>query len=92
MSSPHSPPHFIVYADVQGTGSSSPRMRTQNMGGGGNGEIDPVEDVLLAGLEQLAQKTHVITRWADEMYEFVKSVPQSASFFLVTPLLPLVRY
>jgi len=44
--------------------------------GGGTGEIDPVEDVLLAGLEQLAQKTHVITRWADEMYEFVKSVPQ----------------
>jgi len=67
-------------------------MRTQNMGGGGNVEIDPVEDVLLAGLEQLAQKTHVITRWADEMYEFVKSVPQSASFFLVTSLLPLVRY
>jgi hypothetical protein len=43
------------------------------------GEIDPVEDELLGGLEQLAQKTHVITRWADEMYEFVKSVPQSAS-------------
>ncbi|KAN0114315.1 Protein kinase-like domain containing protein [Russula decolorans] len=74
MSSPHSPPHFTAYAN--GTGSSSPGMRTQSMGGGGNGEIDPVEDVLLGGLEQLAQKTHVITRWADEMYEFVKSVPQ----------------
>jgi serine/threonine-protein kinase ULK/ATG1 len=47
---------------------------------GGGGEINPVEDELLGGLEQLAQKTHVITRWADEMYEFVKSVPQSASF------------
>jgi serine/threonine-protein kinase ULK2 len=64
-------------------------MRTQSMGGGGNGEIDPVEDVLLGGLEQLAQKTHVITRWADEMYDFVKSVPQSASFLLVTFLPPL---
>jgi serine/threonine-protein kinase ULK/ATG1 len=53
-------------------------MRTQSIGGG---EIDPVEDALLGGLEQLAQKTHVITRWADEMYEFVKSVPQSTSFF-----------
>ena len=56
-------------------------MRNQGMGGG---EIDPVEDALLGGLEQLAQKTHVITRWADEMYEFVKSVPQSAPFLLTS--------
>jgi serine/threonine-protein kinase ULK2 len=56
-------------------------MRSPSMGG--DAEIDPVEDVLLGGLEQLAQKTHVITRWADEMYEFVKSVPQSASFLPV---------
>jgi serine/threonine-protein kinase ULK2 len=82
MSSPHSPPHFTAYANGPGTGSSSPRMRVASMGGG-TGEIDPVEDVLLAGLEQLAQKTHVITRWADEMYEFVKSVPQSASLLIV---------
>ncbi len=65
-------------------------MRTQSMGGGGNGEIDPVEDVLLGGLEQLAQKTHVITRWADEMYEFVKSVPQSAFFSLLLSCRPLL--
>lgn len=64
-------------------------MRTQSMGGGSNGEIDPLEDVLLGGLEQLAQKTHVITRWADEMYEFVKNVPQSAPFVLITSLPPL---
>lgn len=64
-------------------------MRSPSMGGGSNAEIDPVEDVLLGGLEQLAQKTHVITRWADEMYEFVKSVPQSVSFLLVTFLPPL---
>lgn len=51
-------------------------MRTTSLGG--TGEVDPVEDELLGALEQLAQKTHVITRWADEMYEFVKSVPQSA--------------
>lgn len=48
------------------------------VGGGGGGENDPMEDVLLEKLEQLAQKTDVITRWADEMYEYVKAVPQSA--------------
>jgi serine/threonine-protein kinase ULK/ATG1 len=52
----------------------------------GGGDINPVEDELLGGLEQLAQKTHVITRLADEMYEFVKSVPQSASFSSFAPL------
>ncbi|KAH9953551.1 hypothetical protein BGW80DRAFT_1410075 [Lactifluus volemus] len=44
--------------------------------GGGVGEVDPVQDELLGALEQLAQKTHVITRWADEMYEFVKGEPR----------------
>ncbi|KAH9053166.1 kinase-like protein [Lactarius vividus] len=72
VSIPRSPPHFIGYGE--GIGSQSPRMRTAGMGG--TGEVDPVEDELLGALEQLAQKTHVITRWADEMYEFVKSVPQ----------------
>ena len=62
-------------------------MRTPS---GGTGEVNPVEDELLGRLEQLAQKTHVITRWADEMYEFVKSVPQSASFLLITPT-PLIN-
>jgi hypothetical protein len=80
MGSPRSPPHFTSHAI--GLGSSSPRMRTASMGGA-PGEIDPVEDELLAGLEQLAQKTHVITRWADEMYEFVKGVPQSACLLVV---------
>lgn len=47
------------------------------------GEVDPVQDELLGALEQLAQKTHVITRWADEMYEFVKNVPQSVSFLFL---------
>ncbi|GLB39603.1 putative protein with domain of unknown function (DUF3543) [Lyophyllum shimeji] len=39
-------------------------------------ERDPLEDELLAGLEELAQKTDVLTHWADEMYEYVKAVPQ----------------
>ncbi|KAJ2928467.1 hypothetical protein H1R20_g8618, partial [Candolleomyces eurysporus] len=39
-------------------------------------ERDPLEDRLLEGLEQLAQKTDVLTHWADEMYEYVKAVPQ----------------
>ncbi|KAH7883091.1 kinase-like protein [Phlebopus sp. FC_14] len=37
---------------------------------------DPMEDELLAALEELAQKTDVLTHWADEMYEYVKAVPQ----------------
>ncbi|RDB17199.1 Serine/threonine-protein kinase ATG1 [Hypsizygus marmoreus] len=43
---------------------------------GGDGEHDPLEDELLAALEELAQKTDVLTHWADEMYEYVKAVPQ----------------
>ncbi|KAF9644945.1 hypothetical protein BDM02DRAFT_3190128 [Thelephora ganbajun] len=38
-------------------------------------ERDPMEEDLLAQLEDLAQKTDVLTRWADEMYEFVKAIP-----------------
>jgi serine/threonine-protein kinase ULK/ATG1 len=44
-----------------------------------------MEEELLAMLEDLAQKTDVLTNWADEMYEFVKAVPQSA-FFSAQPL------
>lgn len=49
----------------------------------GDGERDPLEEVLLADLEELAQKTDVLTHWADEMYEYVKAVPQST--FHCTP-------
>ena len=75
--------------------SSSPR-RHQLLGVGmprasiyEESQRDPVEDELLAALEQLAQKTDVITRWADEMYEYVKAIPQSAClpFFIVVFLL-----
>jgi len=40
-------------------------------------ERDPMEEDLLAQLEDLAQKTDVLTHWADEMYEFVKAIPIS---------------
>jgi serine/threonine-protein kinase ULK/ATG1 len=42
-----------------------------------DGERDPLEDKLLGLLEELAQKTDVLTHWADEMYEYVKAIPQS---------------
>lgn len=38
---------------------------------------DPLEEALLARLEDLAQKTQVLVNWADEMYEYVKAIPQS---------------
>jgi hypothetical protein len=41
---------------------------------------DPMEEELLAQLEDLAQKADVLTHWADEMYEFVKAVPISELF------------
>ncbi|KAI0062486.1 kinase-like protein [Artomyces pyxidatus] len=72
--SPRTSPHFYESSPL----SSSPR-RQQIIGsrnGDEEGRRDPVEDELLAALEQLAQKTHVITRWADEMYEYVKAIPQ----------------
>jgi hypothetical protein len=53
-----------------GTGASSPVVATVK-------KEDPEEDALLASLEELAQKTDVLTRWADDMYEYVKAVPQS---------------
>lgn len=43
---------------------------------------DPMEEALLARLEELAQKTQVLTNWADEMYEYVKAIPQSRCFLL----------
>ncbi|KAJ7700359.1 Pkinase-domain-containing protein [Mycena rosella] len=54
---------------------SSPR-RPHIIALGDDGERDPLEDELLAALEELAQKTFVLTQWADEMYEYVKAVPQ----------------
>lgn len=70
---------------VNGEMQQSP-MRTPLLLGGMNGMIrDPLEEDLLVGLEELAQKTDVLTRWADEMYEYVKAVPQST--FSSSPLI-----
>ncbi|KAI0708695.1 kinase-like protein [Earliella scabrosa] len=62
---------------------SSPR-RTQTFGGARGqglglelqGVRDAEEDELLSSLEELAQKTEVLTHWADEMYDYVKAFPQ----------------
>ncbi|KAI0772765.1 Pkinase-domain-containing protein [Trametes elegans] len=62
---------------------SSPR-RTQTFGGSRGqglglelqGQRDAEEDELLSALEELAQKTDVLERWADEMYDYVKAFPQ----------------
>jgi serine/threonine-protein kinase ULK/ATG1 len=58
---------------------SSPR-RPQIITLDADAERDPLEDELLASLEELAQKTDVLTHWADEMYEYVKAIPQSMFF------------
>jgi hypothetical protein len=42
-------------------------------------ERDPFEEALLIDLEELAQKADVLTKWADEMFEYVKAIPQSKS-------------
>ncbi|KAF9456734.1 other/ULK/ULK protein kinase [Collybia nuda] len=57
------------------SGSSSPK-RTPIITLDSDAERDPLEDQLLGQLEELAQKTDVLTHWADEMYEYVKAVPQ----------------
>ncbi|KAI1792820.1 kinase-like protein [Ganoderma leucocontextum] len=64
------------------TPSSPRRMQTfggtrgQGLGLELQGVRDAEEDELLAGLEELAQKTEVLTHWADEMYDYVKAFPQ----------------
>jgi hypothetical protein len=55
------------------------------------GERDPLEEDLLKDLEGLAQKTDVLTNWADELYEYVRAVPQSEFFFWIFSLLSLSR-
>ena len=62
--------------------SASPRRQqiitTRNgLGLDVEGMRDPLEDQLLEGLEELAQKTDVLAHWADEMYNYVKAVPKS---------------
>ena len=40
-------------------------------------ERDPFEEELLSELEMLAQKADVLTKWADEMFDYVRAIPQS---------------
>lgn len=79
-------PHYRDFTPI----SSSPRRqqiistRMNGLGLDVDGQRDSQEDELLAELEELAQKTEVLTHWADEMYEYVKAVPQSALWFLLS--------
>jgi len=73
---PQSGKDFMGYPPLQGSPSGSPRMRTQILPtntGVGREE----EEALLIRMEDSAQKAHVITRWANELFETVKAVPQS---------------
>jgi serine/threonine-protein kinase ULK/ATG1 len=60
-----------------GAGAGGSPRRAPLLGARDGAGPDPVEDALLAGLEERAQKTEVLTHWADELYEFVRAVPQS---------------
>lgn len=76
-SNARSSPYYREYA----TGSSPKRQpilagKMNGLGLDVHGIRDPMEDELFAALEELAQKTEVLTHWADEMYEYVKAVPQ----------------
>ncbi|KAF9078624.1 kinase-like domain-containing protein [Rhodocollybia butyracea] len=63
-------------ATSRGQSSPSSPRRPQILSLDTEGERDPLEDELLRALEELAQKTEVLTHWADEMYDYVKAVPQ----------------
>ncbi|KJA23964.1 hypothetical protein HYPSUDRAFT_162958 [Hypholoma sublateritium FD-334 SS-4] len=63
-------------SDPTSTSAPSSPRRPQIIPLDADVERDPLEDELLASLEELAQKTDVLTHWADEMYEYVKAIPQ----------------
>ncbi len=63
--------------DFKTSTPSSPRRPIISLDN--NTQRDPMEDELLATLEELAQKTEVLTHWADVMYEYVRAIPQSMS-------------
>ncbi|KAH8112774.1 kinase-like protein [Phellopilus nigrolimitatus] len=74
------------YGYLETPGQHSPRRTPLLLGVGMAAMVkDPLEEELLTALEELAQKTDVLTRWADEMYEYVKAVPQK-------PLSPSVKF
>ncbi|KAF5325138.1 hypothetical protein D9619_009962 [Psilocybe cf. subviscida] len=71
----HSSPRGSPSSDAHHSAPSSPR-RPPLMPLESDTQRDPLEDQLLSELEELAQKTDVLTHWADEMYEYVKAIPQ----------------
>ena len=64
------------YPPLQGSPAGSPRMRTQILPTS-TGTGRETEEALLIRMEDSAQKAHVITRWANELFETVGAVPQS---------------
>lgn len=55
---------------------SSPRSPAQVLTPQPPDDIPPEEEKLLGGLETLAQKVEVIMKWADELYDLVKGLPE----------------
>ena len=71
--------------------------RGQGLGLELQGVRNAEEDELLTSLEELAQKTEVLTHWADETYDYVKVFPQSeysARFALLVAMfrMPMCMY
>ncbi|CAG7850397.1 Serine/threonine-protein kinase ATG1 {ECO:0000250/UniProtKB:P53104} {ECO:0000250/UniProtKB:P53104}; AltName: Full=Autophagy-related protein 1 {ECO:0000250/UniProtKB:P53104} [Serendipita indica DSM 11827] len=56
--------------------TSSPKKSPPLITNGTGPNILEREEKLLAGLENLAQKVEVITKWADELFEQVKQIPE----------------
>jgi serine/threonine-protein kinase ULK/ATG1 len=77
-------------SSLSSTNNSTPTRKNQIIAIDDGEKRDPLEDKLLGELEELAQKTDALTHWADEMYEYVKAVPQSMLPHF-TFLLPLIN-
>ncbi|KXN87477.1 ABC transporter G family member 15 [Leucoagaricus sp. SymC.cos] len=88
----HSHSHSGASAHSQSSAMSSPRRLIITLdvddavGSGRNGERDPMEDDLLAQLEELAQKTDVLTHWVDEMYDSTRGLDASTALEFVQAL------
>ena len=73
---PQSGRDVMGYPPAYGSPPNSPRMRAQILPTS-TGIGHEAEEGLLTRMEDRAQKAHVITRWADELFETVRAVPQS---------------
>ena len=70
-------PSYFLGREQQQSPRRSPLILGKSGEEGAETIQDPLEGQLLVELEVLAQETHVLTKWADEMYEYVKAVPKS---------------